>query len=200
MVHLTFNDTECRKCAFKCKIELCKRYHSETPCKVCPKQPAALSISGLYQTAGKDHAGAISSLTVPKRSAVQALSLPTVTRSRQPDRSSLPESECIQFGRLPRISPEKSGQPQKGVFRRFLRISKNPDFCTNFRELHLIIVIRHSQKHQNPRIYVIIDKHADFSLALCCFLFLILLVYTVCKPPILSRSAPIFNFLNHRQP
>ena len=41
MVHLTLNDTERGKSAYPCKIELCKRYHSETPCKVCPKQFAA---------------------------------------------------------------------------------------------------------------------------------------------------------------
>ena len=38
MVHLTYNAIERRKSACTCKIWLYVRYHSETPCKVCPNQ------------------------------------------------------------------------------------------------------------------------------------------------------------------
>ena len=41
MVHLTYNDIERRKMPSPCKIGLFTRYHSETPCKVCPEQFAA---------------------------------------------------------------------------------------------------------------------------------------------------------------
>lgn len=41
MVHLAYNGTERRKMPSPLKIELFTRYHSETPCKVCPKQSAA---------------------------------------------------------------------------------------------------------------------------------------------------------------
>lgn len=50
MVHLTYNGTERRKTPSPLKIELFARYHSETPCKVCPNHT---------RTAGEDTAETI---------------------------------------------------------------------------------------------------------------------------------------------
>jgi hypothetical protein len=165
MVHLTYNAAGRRKCALKSKIELFTRYHSEMPCKVCPKRRR-----GSARTVSRYHAGADRSSRAPyqpeqipryhadragiiQRYAVQHRPIPTGTKADQ--RTAPTESarnDHTKPEQLATVNPHRffaalrSGDCAAGSLlpyclarKCFLRF-----FCADFCELRLMLICGNS--------------------------------------------------------
>ena len=160
MVHLTYNGAERRKMPSTLKIELFTRYHSETPCKVCPIQSAAYpeTLKRPAPTVSRYHAGADRSSREPsphimhsmcglvKPYAIQRRPEPEPTaepcRPNQsgtitPNRSNLSRSARAGFFAALRSRDCAAGSmiPYCHARKCFLRV-----FCADFCELHQMLI------------------------------------------------------------